>query len=318
MKTRLITGSLFLLAIVAFIALREVSTLFFDFFVMAISVYGAYEVSSVLDKGKKYNNAIISIIFPILVIFAYFLGIQYNVGVLGMAAIILSLILVFMLIALVAPLFDKDRTRTIMIRKEVTGSVFSYAVKKMVNTLKIMIYPTILLTSVYLMNNINSLELAGNSVVIENADFGLFLIVFTFAVTMLTDTLAYVVGSTIRGPKLMPKISPKKTISGSIGGLLGAVFSSVVVYSIFNSMKDFNIAFFALELTPLIFVILGLIVGILGQAGDLFASAIKRKSDVKDFSNLMPGHGGIMDRFDAFSFNAVFIVAFFITFISLA
>ena len=89
---------------------------------------------------------------------------------------------------------------------------------------------------------------------------------------------------------MAPRISPKKSIEGAIGGLVGAVVarSGVKIYSDWLSPRDA--------------VILGLVVGIVGQWGDLFESAVKRDFRVKDSGQMLPGHGGILDRFDSLLF----------------
>lgn len=107
-----------------------------------------------------------------------------------------------------------------------------------------------------------------------------------------TDICAYFAGVTLGKHKLCPKISPKKSIEGSIGGILG----SVIACGIFGY-------FFANEYLVHCLVI-GLLGGVVSQFGDLTASIFKRKMGIKDYGNLIPGHGGILDRFDSVLFTA--------------
>lgn len=107
-----------------------------------------------------------------------------------------------------------------------------------------------------------------------------------------TDIFAYFAGVFLGKHKLCPKISPKKTIEGSAGGVLG----SVVLCGAFGLV-------FAPDLAPHCFV-LGALCGIFSQFGDLTASIFKRKMGIKDYGNLIPGHGGILDRFDSVLFTA--------------
>lgn len=122
----------------------------------------------------------------------------------------------------------------------------------------------------------------------RDPEFGLLAILFLFAVVWTTDILGYFVGRAIGGPRLAPLISPKKTWSGACGGALGALAAGAVVAHIAGNM--------ALALAACIAFVLS----IASQAGDLFESAIKRRFDVKDASNVIPGHGGLMDRLDGF------------------
>ena len=130
----------------------------------------------------------------------------------------------------------------------------------------------------------------------------LFLIFFVFVGAWTTDTGAYLVGSALGKHKLIEKISPKKTIEGSIGGTLGAVVGFLLFGWAFSlALKvSFNIPYL---------VILSLTSSVLSQMGDLFASVIKREHGVKDFGNIMPGHGGVMDRFDSVVFIAPLLLA---------
>jgi phosphatidate cytidylyltransferase len=121
-----------------------------------------------------------------------------------------------------------------------------------------------------------------------DAEFGLLAIVMLFAVVWSTDILGYFAGRTFGGPKLAPSVSPKKTWSGAIGGTVGAVIATVAV-AVYAQL-------------PHVVVLGCLAVGLsaVSQAGDLLESAVKRRFDVKDASQIIPGHGGVMDRLDGF------------------
>lgn len=122
-------------------------------------------------------------------------------------------------------------------------------------------------------------------------------------VPVLTDTLAFFVGSKVRGPKLCPAVSPNKTISGAIGGMIGAQIGVWLVAGIAWALCNPNTI--ASLPTWWQYLLIGLLGGVACQAGDLFASLIKRHCGIKDFSNLFPGHGGMMDRLDSIIFMAV-------------
>ncbi|MEG1478157.1 MAG: phosphatidate cytidylyltransferase, partial [Clostridiales bacterium] len=133
---------------------------------------------------------------------------------------------------------------------------------------------------------------------------GMFLIFLIFIIQWLTDTGAYIVGCNFGKHKLMPKISPKKSVEGAVGGVVVAVLSAVI----------FNLIFPVLPMLYLI--IMTIFASILGQIGDLVESAFKRWSGVKDSGNLIPGHGGILDRFDSLLFIAPFVYSFIIIYIN--
>lgn len=107
-----------------------------------------------------------------------------------------------------------------------------------------------------------------------------------------TDTFAYFSGYLFGKRKLCPSISPKKTIEGAIGGILGSMVISLIFGYFF--LKDY---LFAVAL-------IGIVGSIAAQIGDLSASLIKRYMGIKDFGNIMPGHGGVLDRFDSILFTA--------------
>lgn len=119
-------------------------------------------------------------------------------------------------------------------------------------------------------------------------------LLWMFAVVWGTDIAAYFTGRTFGGPKLMPRISPKKTWSGFAGGLIVGTLAGVAV-AVVASHLGWNPP---IGLTTV--AIVSAIASVLGQIGDLAESALKRHFDVKDSSRLIPGHGGVMDRLDAF------------------
>lgn len=122
---------------------------------------------------------------------------------------------------------------------------------------------------------------------IISADRGIYYLLLLLNFASICDTGAYFTGSFLGKTKLCPEISPKKTVEGAIGGILSSLIVSIILVFSFNS--DY-------KLLTLIFTIPLCIVGMLG---DLFASTIKRSVGLKDYSNLIPGHGGVLDRFDS-------------------
>lgn len=123
--------------------------------------------------------------------------------------------------------------------------------------------------------------------------YGLWAILYIFAIVWTTDSAAYVAGRSLGGPKLAPRISPKKTWSGLIGGMTAAIIASGIFALAIDS---------AAALT--LMVMAGLL-ALVAQLGDLGESALKRYFDIKDSSGLIPGHGGVLDRIDGLIFVAV-------------
>lgn len=113
-------------------------------------------------------------------------------------------------------------------------------------------------------------------------------------VTWLSDTFAYLVGKTWGRHKLAPRVSPNKTVEGAIGGLAAAAVTAAICDAWFGMNIGLGLA-----------IVIGLVLGAAGQLGDLSESMLKRARGVKDSSNLIPGHGGMLDRIDALIFVIV-------------
>ena len=136
--------------------------------------------------------------------------------------------------------------------------------------------------------------LAGYGLMALRDDFGLTWMVWLLLVVVVTDIAGYFAGRLIGGPKLWPRVSPKKTWSGSIAGWLG---SAVVAVAFAGTTK-----------AGLGLIGVSIAVSMASQIGDIAESTVKRRSGVKDSSNLIPGHGGLLDRFDGMLGAALFIV----------
>jgi phosphatidate cytidylyltransferase len=124
---------------------------------------------------------------------------------------------------------------------------------------------------------------------------GVALVFFPLVVVWVCDTAAMFAGRAIGGPKLAPTVSPGKTRSGAIAGVIGAVLVAVLYVPFVLEPAGFNLPVWQ-------GVIFGLVLGVVGQVGDLVESLMKREAGVKDSSALIPGHGGVLDRFDSLYF----------------
>ena len=136
-------------------------------------------------------------------------------------------------------------------------------------------YAVVLLSHLYLLRQLSS---------------GINLTFLTICLVWATDTGAYFIGRQFGKHLLAPQVSPKKTVEGSLGGILFSMVVAMVFWRIFGGA------------TWLRYIFVGVIIGISAQIGDLFESALKRSAGVKDSGKLIPGHGGILDRFDSLIF----------------
>lgn len=250
---------------------------FYDALILFLSLASGYEFCKAISA--KYDKPIVGFVFAyILLGYAlfkltyYFASVQFAFVSYGVA-----LLLVFIACAV----FTMFNPR--------------YGTSNLISTVFAIIYPCTLL----------SCALTINYLPISYAQAGILLL---FIVTTLTDTMAYFVGSLLKGPKLCPTISPKKTISGAIGGLLGGIGGGIIVYFIARG--------FVFDCAPLVgstvpnllhFIFLGFGGAIFCQIGDLIASCVKRNVGIKDYGKLLKGHGGFMDRVDGLMFSAVYI-----------
>lgn len=137
----------------------------------------------------------------------------------------------------------------------------------------------------------------------EEALFGgTWLVWLVFLIAFGSDTFAYFTGRLFGKHKLAKLLSPNKTIEGAIGGVAAATLLSMGYGIIISNQNVMGSAFH-----PILFALLGAVGSVLSQLGDLAASAIKRQTAIKDFGKLLPGHGGVIDRFDSNIFTAPFI-----------
>ena len=145
--------------------------------------------------------------------------------------------------------------------------------------------------ALFLIGSLLFIGLSFNLIVITR-NFDITYIIYLLIITTISDTFALLSGMLVGKHKMCPKISPKKTWEGLVGGvLMGTFIATAFYYTVINSNCSLVFLIFSTMLLCLV-----------GQLGDLVFSSIKRYYDVKDFSNLIPGHGGILDRFDSLVF----------------
>lgn len=145
--------------------------------------------------------------------------------------------------------------------------------------------------SLFLTGSVLFLGLSFNLIIITR-NYDISYILYLLLVTTITDTFALFTGKLVGKHKLCPKISPNKTIEGFVGGVVMGTFVATAFY---NTVISSSVSL-------VLVIFLTMLLCLVGQLGDLVFSSIKRYYDVKDFSNLIPGHGGILDRFDSLIF----------------
>ena len=151
--------------------------------------------------------------------------------------------------------------------------------------------------ALYLIGSLLFINISFNLILVIR-NYSLNYLIYLLLITVITDTFALITGMYIGKNKLAPSISPHKTIEGFIGGVLMGTFVATTFY---YTVIDSGISLAILILTTLF-------LAVVGQLGDLVFSSIKRTFGVKDFSNLIPGHGGILDRLD----SLIFVILAFI------
>lgn len=147
-----------------------------------------------------------------------------------------------------------------------------------------------------------------------NHERGWKLFAYVYSIVCFTDIFAYVIGSKFGRHKLCPHISPKKSVEGAVfGGLIGAVMGTLVYCLCFMIGHNYeSYAIWKIILLVLGIFVLSVIISCISQLGDLVASKFKRTYDIKDFGNIMPGHGGVMDRFDSFILSGSFTFVLYV------
>ena len=252
-----------------------------------------------------------AVIIPIVVLAIYFSGIVFQLLVL---AIMLGAIYemkrslkiveintmfimnyVYAIVAAVTVYFGESKhlLAILLLFSIITFSISmlmpKYDVKDAIGTIFVFVYPT---TLILLLNILQQ--------------FGREYIVGAIIASVITDTAAFFVGRRFGDTKLCPNISPNKTVAGAIGGAAATTILFPIYWLVVSLINGTPIG----VVNVLMWVLIALLCGIFAQFGDLFASSIKRYCGLKDFSNLIPGHGGIMDRLDSIMFTTVLVYLF--------
>lgn len=291
MKKRAVSSVFIMLAIILAIASKFLVAEIFDIFIACVGIVAAIEMCNLLEKRDIKVSRFLSSMFIIVLYLAVILAINTTVAVYMALLYMLDACVAYLLIIFIYELIVAKEDR------------FGQALTKTLNSLLVMIYPALLLAFFFVLNHIEVFT----TLSIKTPYLSLIFIVFVWGIALLSDTFAYIVGCSLRGPKLCPKISPNKSWSGAIGGVLGGVLMGVIVYLLTKNIDCLNIILTGTKLNLAWFMILGGVGSAVSQVGDIFESLLKRRANVKDSGNFMPGHGGMLDRIDALMFVLVFV-----------
>ncbi len=279
----------------------------FDMVFCAISVIGAMEFLRAIDRSESGANCKISFAqraFTLafcavcVPLFAIMEMIPQTNGS-GLLAVACAFTVYLMFLAATS-VFDHNRS-------SVKGTIYCVFC---------MLYCGVLSTMLSAINHLNENSMAG--------------LLFLFACAVLTDTGAYAIGSALKKYvplKLAPQLSPNKTVIGAVGGIIGGIIGAIIAYYLMYICGGVNGQVFVthfngVELTfnnpdygLFAFIMVGLFTAVICHIGDLFESAIKRECGIKDMGNLLPGHGGVLDRFDSMLYCSVVVLFCFSTII---
>ena len=300
MKKRIISGTIYAALLLGFFLIKIFvpqpwGNMGFDAFIYFCSLVGTWEILRAMDvslaKGSKGIVAVFSVIcIPVCAISEAFWG--YGIHVIAICFFVLAL-------ALLSLLIFKNEESTM----ENIGTAFVCAV-----------YPTLLLCLLMLANHLGEdpifiqNKLNNPSMVLADSNLA---ICFIFVASPMSDVAAFFAGMGLRKKfpkKLAPTISPNKTVIGFIGGLVGGMLAGAGIYFVYNAICG---SFENMYIQLPVYILLGLLCSIASCFGDLVESAIKRQRGLKDMGNIMPGHGGILDRIDSTLFTAVVVYVVF-------
>ena len=307
MKKRIITGIIMAVILIPAVIVPELIRVL-DVILLGAGVIASFELLNMYDKEKKLHWSIklINVIFTLLLYVAIVNGDAYR---------------------------DKCADSLIVRWLNATHFVHVITPLNVILTMFIVILAIMILNSSFTVSDAGKILVSiiyigvglGSFTVLRY--FGVRFIVYLLLITVSTDIFALVFGMLLGKHKMAPQISPKKTWEGAIGGsfvaiVIGTVF--LLLYEYFSSVFHNGVAtgffdgvfnyseftsvgkfFFAVTLT--------LFISVCGQIGDLVASKLKRTYGIKDYSNLFPGHGGILDRFDSCFFASAIFLAFMIS-----
>ena len=259
--------------------------------ILLLSTIALVEFYNIAGKKDSYPNYTLSITFNI--VFLLMIGMYdhfqeiVDTDLFGLGIFILYFFLFYVLILLSLEIFRSKRNPISSVSFSLTGNIYitlsfaTFIIIRKLHELKFLLRES----------TIESIEMESSAFINISDEFCMWLFLIVLFSVWISDSAAYFIGRSYGKHKLAPRVSPKKTWEGSIAGFIGGLISF------------FAFSWFLLpELQIIHSIIIGIIIGSIGQLGDLSESQIKRDAGVKDSSTLIPGHGGVLDRFDSLLF----------------
>lgn len=261
MKTRIITAGIILLFLVPFVFLSH--TAVFPIMLACVSVVAAFEILRTFDFHKKILPSIpaylLSATLPPL---AYYMCADFD-GIKQFVLVACTMVFAVMIYLFAITVFRYGH----------------YGFTRLSGMFVMLLYTVVSFSAMSVLRVLDTIGFA--------------MLIYVFLIAWITDIFAYFTGYFLGKHKLCPEISPKKTIEGAVGGIVFSTLGSFLFVFIMSLIDK------ALVPNYLAVAICAPILSVISQLGDLFASAVKREYGIKDFGQLLPGHGGIIDRFDS-------------------
>lgn len=277
------------IGIPAAVLLIMLGNIYFNLAIIFFGLFASSEFNNLISHKTEKNSGWIVTLFTFIFLMNFFLINQP-------LQLLFNLLITFGLLVIT--------TLSMQLNKGITDAVLSIS-----STIGGVLYIGIGFSSMILLRDFNLLllfwkDLFNTESLFYTIDFATdstwgLMILFIFISIWSCDSAAYFIGKSFGKNKLLPDVSPKKTKEGAYAGLAGAVIS-------FSALGYFFIP----DLPVWLGILTGIVIGVIGQVGDLAESLLKRDTGVKDSSNILPGHGGILDRFDSalFVFPTVLIL----------
>ncbi len=314
MRNRLMTSlAIVIVLALVFVLKLYVSSYFFDALLLTVACFCAYEMSKILTKMEKYHEKWAVCVFPAVVALIMLLsaGFDAEFSLIWAILVVIAVMAFAFLITFLVGIIFKGRTKKEMRYRRIEGSLNKYSLNKAFNTLIGLVYPTFMFMFMLALNHLDDFTTTFTKAESFGGYISFVALLFAFLIPIFADTFAFLTGGLIGGKKLAPSVSPNKTISGAVGGVVWTVLLSVCVYFILNSVQSIYLVFSETGFAFWKVLLISFFGAIVSQCGDLFESLLKRQAGVKDTGRVLPGHGGMLDRCDSYTFVAPFLMLAF-------